>query len=288
MAKAGVIGLGTIGSGVAICLARAGILGTVYDIRAGAADGLEGVPPVAASCAEVARVCDTVVIAVVNAAQVIEVLSGPEGVLAAARPGLNVVLVSTVALNDLARIRALTDAAGVGLADCGVTGGRYACQKGLITLVGADDALFAAVKPVLEAFTKEVVHMGGPSAGMAAKIARNAIFFGCLRAGYEGAALARAAGVDVAKLADVVKNSEEGVGGPMLLVVRPDPTGDPKETAAREYIRNLMNKDLEAALELGKDLGVSLPLVELTRASDRAVVGFRDQPVVAFRKEQGA
>jgi len=280
MAKAGVIGLGTIGSGVAICLARAGMLGAVYDVRAGAADGLEGVPPVAASCAAVARACDTVVIAVVSAAQVIDVLSGPEGVLAAARPGLNIVLVSTVALSDLARIRALTDAAGVGLADCGVTGGRYARQKGLITLVGADDALFAAIKPVLDAFTKEVVHMGGPSAGMAGKIARNVIFFGTLRAGYEGAALARAAGVDIAKLAHVVESSEEGVGGPMMLMARPDPAGDPKETAAREYIRNLMNKDLEAALDLGKDLGIPLPLVELTRASDRAVVG--------FRKEQGA
>ncbi len=280
MAKVGVIGLGTIGSGVAICLARAGMLAAVYDVRANAADGLKGVPPLAGSPAEVARVCDTVVIAVVNVAQVIDVLSGPEGVLAAARPGLNVVLVSTVALNDLARIRALTDAAGVGLADCGVTGGRYAREKGLIALVGADDALFAAVKPVLEAFTKAVVHMGGPSAGMAGKIARNVIFFGCLRAGYEGAALARAAGVDIAKLAHVVENSEEGTGGPMMLMGRPDPSTDPKEAARREYIRNLMNKDLEAALELGKALGVPLPLVELTRASDRAVVG--------FRKEQGA
>jgi 3-hydroxyisobutyrate dehydrogenase len=122
--------------------------------------------------------------------------------------------------------------------------------------------------------------MGGPSAGMAGKIARNVIFFGCLRAGYEGATLARAAGVDIAKLAHVVENSEEGTGGPMMLMGRPDPSVDPKEAARREYIHNLMNKDLEAALELGKALGVPLPLVELTRASDRAVVG--------FRKEQGA
>jgi 3-hydroxyisobutyrate dehydrogenase-like beta-hydroxyacid dehydrogenase len=78
MAKVGVIGLGTIGSGVAICLARAGMLAAVYDVRVNAADGLEGVPPLAGLPAEVARVCDTIVIAVVNAAQVIDVLSGLE------------------------------------------------------------------------------------------------------------------------------------------------------------------------------------------------------------------
>jgi 3-hydroxyisobutyrate dehydrogenase-like beta-hydroxyacid dehydrogenase len=66
----------------------------------------------------------------------------------------------------------------------------------------------------------------------------------------------------------------------MMLMGRPDPSADPEEAAQREYICNLMNKDLEAALDLGKALGVPLPLVELTRASDRAVVG--------SRKEQGA
>jgi 3-hydroxyisobutyrate dehydrogenase-like beta-hydroxyacid dehydrogenase len=69
MVKVGVIGLGTIGSGVAICLARAGMLAAVYDVRANA-DGLEGVPVPSSSCTAVARVCDTIVIAVVNAAQV--------------------------------------------------------------------------------------------------------------------------------------------------------------------------------------------------------------------------
>src|SRR3546814_3799529 len=70
--------------------------------------------------------------------------------------------------------------------------------------------------------------MGGPNAGMAAKIARNVVVFGCLRAGYEGAALARAAGVDVQQLVRVIENSSAGVGGPMMLLGRPaDPETDP-------------------------------------------------------------
>src|SRR3546814_2639909 len=96
--------------------------------------------------------------------------------------------------------------------------------------------------------------MGGPNAGMAAKIARNVVVFGCLRAGYEGAALARAAGVDVQQLVRVIENSSDGVGGPMMLMGRPaDPETDPEEAKLRESVRGLMVKDLDAARDRGKD-----------------------------------
>ncbi len=272
--KAGVIGMGAIGSGVALCLVRAGLLGAVYDIRPEAAEGLEGVPPVAASPAALASQCDVVLIAVVSAQQTIDVLTGKQGVLASARPGLDVVLVATVSIKDLDAIRKLTDAAGVGLVDCGVTGGQTVRQNGLVCLVGATQDALARVKPVLDGFAKSVAHMGGPGAGMAAKIARNVVVFGCLRAGYEGAALARAAGVDVHQLARVIEDSSEGVGGPMMLMGRPaDPLTDPDEARMREYVLHLMNKDLDAALDLGRDVQVALPLVELTRRTDRVTTG---------------
>ena len=277
MTKAGVIGLGVIGSGVAICLARAGLLGAVYDVRTEASDGLEGVPAVASSAAEVARQCDVVLIAVVSAKQTIDVLSGPDGILSQARPGLDIVLLATVSMTDLTQIRAITDAAGVALVDSGVTGGQRARQNGLVCLVGAEAAVFERVRPALDGFAKSVALMGGPGAGMAAKIARNVIVYGCLRAGYEGAALARAAGVDVRQLTQVIEDSSEGVGGPMMLVGRPnDPATDADEAKLREYTRGLMNKDLDAALDLGKTLKIALPLVELTRSTDRATVGLAE------------
>ncbi len=66
MVKAGVIGLGVIGGGVALCLARAGLLGAVYDVRSEAANGLDAVPPNSDSPRDVARQCDVVLIAVVT------------------------------------------------------------------------------------------------------------------------------------------------------------------------------------------------------------------------------
>ena len=276
MTKAGVVGLGVIGSGVALCLARAGMLAAVYDVRKNAADELEGVPPVISSPRELAEKSDVVIIAVVSAEQTIDVLNGPDGVLAAARPDLNIVLVATVSLEALQKIRALTDAAGVGLVDCGVTGGQAARTNGLVCLVGATPERLAAVKPVLDGFAKSVAHMGGPNAGMAAKIARNVVVYGCLRAGYEGASLARAAGVDVRQLAQVIEDSSDGVGGPMTLMGRPgDPLTNPEEAKLREYVLGLMHKDLDAALDLGKALHVPLPLVELTQATGRETTGLK-------------
>lgn len=274
MANAGVIGLGTIGGGVAVCLARAGLLDAAYDVRPNAADALAGVPAVTATPAELARQVEIVLIAVVSAAQAIDVLDGPNGVLTQARPGLNVVLLSTVSIEDLGRIRALTDAAGVGLIDCGVTGGTKAAENGLVCLVGAEEATFAQVKPVLDGFARSVAHMGGPGTGMAAKIARNVVVFGCLRAGYEGALLARKSGVDLAKLTQVIEDSADTVGGPMMLMGRPaDPQTDAAEAGLREYVRSLMIKDLDAALDLARSVNVSLPVIELAKKTDRIMTG---------------
>src|SRR3546814_9778840 len=93
------------------------MLTAVYDVRQDASEGLEGVPAVAPTAAEVARQCDVVLIAVVNAQQTIDVLNGPDGVLSQARPDLTIVLLATVPLQDLKQIRELTDAAGVALVD---------------------------------------------------------------------------------------------------------------------------------------------------------------------------
>lgn len=276
MSKAGVIGLGMIGAGVATCLARSGQLAAVYDVRPNSIDDIPGCPSLSASPKALAEAVDTVLIAVVSAEQTIDVLSGPEGVLAAARPGLNVVLLATVSLTALGEIRKLTDAAGVGLIDSGVTGGQRARENGLVCLVGGTDEAVAAVKPVLDGFALSVAHMGPAGAGMAAKIARNVVVYGCLRAGYEAAVLCRNAGVDVNQLSKVIEDSSGGVGGPMMLMSRADPLTDPKEAGIREYTRGLMIKDLEAALDLGRTFGVKLPLAELAIATDQAVVGMEN------------
>jgi 3-hydroxyisobutyrate dehydrogenase-like beta-hydroxyacid dehydrogenase len=204
----GVIGLGMIGGGVAVSLAGRGRVPAVYDLRGDAAGELAGVPDVLPSPAEVARGSDVVLIAVVDAVQVREVLSGPDGVLAGAHPGLIVVVLSTVAVPDIHEFAGACAEVGVALLDCGVTPGDQAAHNGMVAMVGGDDSTVHRAMPVLSDFAKRVVHCGPLGAGMATKIARNVITFGSWRAAHEAAELARTAGVAPQTLIDVVEEAD--------------------------------------------------------------------------------
>ena len=276
MKTGGVIGLGGIGGGVAQCLQRAGQLAAIYDVRAEAAANVPGAPAMAACPRDLASAADCVLIAVLNGAQTIAVLSGPDGVLAAGKRGQMVILLSTIAMDDLASAQKLCADAGVSLLDCGVTNGPKSGQNGLICLVGGSDADVAAAQPIFDGFAGSIIHMGGPGAGMAAKIARNTVYFGCIRAGYEGAVIARNYGVDLEQLRMALAgdpNGGGGIEGALALMVRPDPAGNPQETGLREYHYGLMIKDLDVAIAEAAKFGVRLPMVELMKQHGRAQSG---------------
>jgi 3-hydroxyisobutyrate dehydrogenase-like beta-hydroxyacid dehydrogenase len=205
---------------------------------------------------------------VLNGAQTIAVLSGPDGVLAANKPGQMVILLSTISMTDLETSQKLCADAGVILLDCGVTGGPKSGENGLICLAGGSDVDMAAAKPIFDGFAGSVIHMGGPGTGMAAKIARNTTFFGCMRAGYEGAVIARNYGVDLNQLRMALSGDADsggGLEGALSMVVRPDPAGNDQETGVRNYFMGLMLKDLEVAIEEAAKFGARLPMVELIR-----------------------
>lgn len=268
MKTGGVIGLGGIGGGVAQCLQRSGQLSAIYDVRTEAAENVPGAPAMSATPRDLAAASDCVLIAVLNGAQTIAVLDGSDGVLAANKRGQMVILLSTISMTDLATSQKLCADAGVTLIDCGVTNGPKSGQNGLICLAGGTDADLAAAKPIFDGFAGQVIHMGGPGAGMAAKIARNTTYFGCIRAGFEGAVIARNYGVDLGQLRQALSGDPNGGGGlegALAMAVRPDAAGNEQETGVRNYFMNLMIKDLEVAIEEAAKFGARLPMVELIR-----------------------
>jgi len=187
-----------------------------------------------------------------------------------------VILLSTIAMADLEAAQKLCAAEGVTLLDCGVTNGPKSAQNGLICLAGGNDADLAAAKPIFDGFAQQVIHMGGPGAGMAAKIARNTTYFGCMRAGYEGAVIARNYGVNLDQLTMALAgdpNAGGGLEGALSMVKRPDPAGDPAETKMREYFQMLMIKDLEVAIAEAARFGVRLPMVELIKENALSTSG---------------
>ncbi|GAA3573734.1 hypothetical protein GCM10022222_67660 [Amycolatopsis ultiminotia] len=262
--RAGVIGLGMIGGGVAVSLARSGQAPAVYDIRPEAADGLAGVPEPLGSPAEVARASDVVLIAVVDADQARQVLSGKDGVLAGAHPDLVVVLLSTVAVPVVHELAESCAKDGVELLDCGVTPGDKAFENGMVAILGGDESAVAKAMPVLSGFAKQVVHCGPLGAGMAAKIARNVITYGTWRAVHEAAALAEAAGVAPNKLITVVEEADPQ-GATLFSWLRMRLAGEASRALAGQ-VKRLQDKDLAAAQDLAGRVHVTLPLVEVARA----------------------
>lgn len=270
--RAGVVGLGMIGGGVAVSLTRRGRVPVVYDIRA---DTAAAFPGAVASPAEVAAAADVVLDAVVDADQARDVLTG---LLTAARPGLIVVLLSTVAVPVVHELAALCAAAGASLLDCGVTPGDKAAENGMVAILGGDADVVARARPVLDDVAKRVVHCGPLGAGMATKIARNVITYGNWTVVHEAVTLARAAGVDPATLVEVIETADPG-GATLLSWLRDQLAEHPANREVVPQVVKLLDKDLAAAQELAGTFGVDVPLVSLARAAGPRTLAYPDQEV---------
>ena len=175
--RPGIIGLGYIGGGVAVSLVRSGQIPAVFDVRHDASSALNGVPAQLNSPVEVARISDVVLIAVVTAEQVESVLIGADGLLTEAKPGLVVVLLSTVSLGAVRHLGAICADRGAVLLDAGVSGGATAYENGLTVMIGGSDDDVQQAMPVLNGFAKAVVHCGPLGAGMVAKLAKNVVTY---------------------------------------------------------------------------------------------------------------
>ena len=262
MLKAGVIGLGMIGGGIAVSLTRSGRIPAVYDIRKEAAENLEGILHCLDSPADVARYSDVVMVCVVNAEQVYSVLKGETGLLAGAHPGLVLCLVSTVSMQDVKEIEELCKSCCISFMDCGVTPGNLAASHGMTVMVGADSETLKYASPVLEDWAKRIIHCGSVGAGMAVKLARNTVTYGVWRITKEAEQLAEAAGVKPGQLLEVLKDSDPS--GRLFLshLEMAKDTGKIPEAAA-EKILPLMKKDLAAACELANDLEIDFAAAKM-------------------------
>lgn len=280
--KIGVIGLGTIGSGIATNVHAAGLPLVVCDVRPEATNRHSDYATVTTSPAGLARESDVVVVAVVNDEQVRAVLSGPEGALAACGPDTTVVVVSTITTACVAAIGVEATELGVPIVDCGVSGGPSAAASGnLVCMCGGDPEVIAALAPLFEAIGSLTVTMGPLGTGLAAKLARNVVQYGGWLAAYEGQVLAEAAGIELAKLAEVVRASDAQSGGPATLMFRrtvaPFTSADDEGlVGAMQAAAGLARKDLQAALALAEELDLELPLAAMTEehCGDIFGVGF--------------
>ena len=278
MSGVGFIGLGQIGKPMARRLVDwpGGL--TVCDAVAATTESFaaRGVH-VAATPAEVARRSTVISIMVRDDAQVTEVLTGPDGILSTARPGTVVAIHSTVEADTPVRLADIAAASEVHVIDAPVSGGSMGAANGTLALMvgGSEDAV-ARVREPFGSFATLVAHLGPVGAGTRAKLARNLITFAAFGAVGEALRLAEAAGVDVTLLGEVVRHSDQVTGGAGSVMLRSTaaplaPTDGLHDIFV--HTRELGEKDLRLALDLGADLDLDLPFAELALASLGAALG---------------
>jgi 3-hydroxyisobutyrate dehydrogenase-like beta-hydroxyacid dehydrogenase len=178
---------------------------TVHRTREPAADLLAAGATEAASPAALAGTSEIVFVCVTGSPQVEGVVLGDQGLLAGARPGLVIVDCSTSEPESTTRLRERCAAQGVTFVDAPLSRTPVEAEAGrLNVMVGADDAVFARLEPVLRAFAENVFHMGGPGAGHVIKLLNNFIAQAICTATAEAFAVGQRAGVDVRKLVDLI------------------------------------------------------------------------------------
>jgi 3-hydroxyisobutyrate dehydrogenase-like beta-hydroxyacid dehydrogenase len=200
--RVGMIGLGKMGNPMCRHLRKAGfeVIGT--DVSEAARRTLEAADvKTVATSREVAAASDFVIVVVGFDSEAETVILGADGIAAGAGKGLIVGVASTVAPRTMTRIAAQLKGTGITLIDMPLTRGEGAAEAGkMLTMVGGDEAAFAAVKPALDTFADSVFHVGALGSGQVGKMVNNLILWACISANHEGFRLAEALGADPTRL----------------------------------------------------------------------------------------
>ncbi len=203
----GLIGVGLMGKGIARNLMQRGFALTLLDHPGNqpTEDLVQGGARMVASPAEVAAASDVILLVVTGAPEVEAVITGARGVLGALRRGATIIDCSTSKPEVTQRLAALVAQAGGHMIDAPMTGLAKQAQEGTLNvLVGGDPALLERVRPVLEAFTKRIMHVGPIGSGNRMKLLHNYVSIGSIALVAEAAAHALRAGVDPAVFVEVL------------------------------------------------------------------------------------
>jgi len=274
--RVGFIGLGNMGKHMAINIAKAGFDLMVYDLRPEPMRELTALGAKAARSAdEVGAHGEIIEVVVVDDRQVEAVLLGEGGALSAIKRGSIIVIHSTVHPRTVRKLAEQAAAKGVTLIDAEVSGGeRGAIAKSLCYMVGGDKAAFERCRPIFATSGANIFHLGALGSGAITKLAHNLIVYVNMLAASEGMRLAEKAGVDLKSMEQVVH-----AGAAQSRVA--DHWSQQRKlkdtyTSGPRGLMELMHKDLRLALELGHDLGLSLPGAALTQQLLQRVLEIED------------
>ena len=254
--RIGFVGLGIMGAPMALNLLKAGYLLTVWNRTASRAEAVVSAGAVLGdSPAAVAAASDITVICVSDSPDVEAVVLGTNGVLEGAKPGAAVIDCSTISPAVARGVGSALSAAGVSFLDAPISGGDIGAKAGtLAIMVGGDIAAFDRCLPVFEAMGETIVHVGPSGSGQVVKLCNQVAGGLNLLAMAEAIALSRKAGVDPAKMLEVV--SRGAAASWMLENLGPRAAAN---DFAPGFTVELMQKDLRLVSETAAETKTVLP-----------------------------
>jgi 3-hydroxyisobutyrate dehydrogenase len=257
MNRVGFVGLGTMGAPMARNLLRAGHELTFFARRPEVRAEFEAAGArFAASPAAVAAAVDFIITIVPTDREIHEVVLGPDGIVSAAVPGKLHIEMSTISPALVRELGQALGDRGMSMLDAPVSGGPSGARNATLTImVGGSQQDLDRARPVLDAMGERIIHCGPLGAGQTIKVINQMMSGGIMALVGEGVALARAAGIDLERFADVVATSS---GGSTIFSARRKMiVADDYQPAFRT---ELMRKDVGLALDMAKQLNVPLPL----------------------------
>jgi 3-hydroxyisobutyrate dehydrogenase len=261
VANVGFVGLGVMGGGVTRRLLAAGHTVHGYNrSREKAAPLVELGLVLEDTPREVAEAADVVFSMVTNVAALEAVTQGPDGILAGLGAGKIYVDMTTGTPEASRALAELVAEHGARMLDAPVSGSVSTLEEGLLSImVGGDEDAFAEVEPILLDIGPTVIRIGSNGQALLMKIAINLSLFVQMVAFCEGLLLAEKDGIDKEVAVDALLKSV--IASPMLKYRGPFVLEMPDEAW---FNVNMMQKDMNLALEAGRKLDVPMPTTAIS------------------------
>jgi len=276
--RTGFVGLGAMGTHMARNLHRAGLLVSVWNRSPAKAAALASELKIsaAATLAELAAACDTVVSCVSADADVLEVT---QALAPGLKPGGLLLDCSTVSGETARRAAELLAPQQVDFLDCPVSGGVEGARDAtLAIMVGGEPAAFERAQPILKALGRTIAHFGPVGSGQAAKATNQIMCAGIIEAVAEAMAFARAQGLPLDTLIDTLG---KGAGSSWYFVHRAPNMA--RGAYPPGFRVRLHAKDLGICHDMAARFGVALPVVErmLGEYAELVARGYGDEDISA-------